>query len=117
MQEQEQIREEARRKKQLENDALVAFSEYTPLIKRKVTNNWIREAATPDSETGVIVEIDRSGAVLSVTLTESSGSSEFDRSVLLAVRKASPLPIPDNPDYYDYLRKFRFVFRSPETSS
>ena len=109
----EQIRAEARRKEQLENDALVAFLEYAPLIRRKVTNNWIRETATPDLETSVIVEIDRSGAVLSVTLTEPSGSREFDRSVSLAIRKASPLPIPDNPDYYDYLRKFRFVFSSP----
>ena len=107
----EQIREDTRRKR-LENDAIAAFNKYAPRIRQKVTENW-NQVTQKSLQTGVIVEIDRSGAVLSVTLTEPSGSREFDRSVSLAIRKASPLPIPDNPDYYDYLRKFRFVFSSP----
>ena len=113
--EEERIREEARRMR-LENDAIAAFNKYAPQIRQKVTENW--DPVTQKSlQTGVIVEIDRSGGVQSVTITESSGSNEFDRSVSLAIRKASPLPIPDNADYYEYIRKFRFVFDSSENSS
>ena len=113
--EQEQIREEARRKR-LENDAIAAFNKFAPRIRQKVTENW-NQVTQKSLKTGVIVEIDRSGGVQSVTITEPSGSNEFDRSVSLAIRKASPLPIPDNADYYEYIRKFRFVFESTEHSS
>ena len=113
--EQERIREEARRMR-LENDAIAAFNKYAPQIRQKVTKNW-DQVTQKSLKTGVIVEIDRSGGVQSVTITESSGSNEFDRSVSLAIRKASPLPIPDNADYYEYIRKFRFVFDSTEHSS
>ena len=113
--EQVRIGEEARRKR-LENDAIAAFNKYAPRIRQKVTKNW-NQVTQKSLKTGVIVEIDRSGGVQSVTITESSGSNEFDRSVSLAIRKASPLPIPDNADYYEYIRKFRFVFDSREHSS
>ena len=113
--EQERIREEARRKR-LENDAIAAFNKYAPRIRQKVTKNW-NQVTQKSLKTGVIVEIDRSGGVQSVTITESSGSNEFDRSVSRAIREASPLPIPDNADYYEYIRKFRFVFDSTEHSS
>ena len=107
---QERIREEARRMR-LENDAIAAFNKYAPQIRQKITKNW-NQVTQKSLKTGVIVEIDRSGGVQSVTITEPSGSNEFDRSVSLAIRKASPLPIPDNADYYEYIRKFRFVFDS-----
>ena len=112
---QERIREEARRK-QVENDAIAAFNKYVPQIRQKVVENW-DQVTQKTSKTGVIVEIDRSGGVQSVTITESSGSNEFDRSVSLAIRKASPLPIPDNSDFYEYIRKFRFVFDPSRNSS
>ena len=112
---QERIREEARRMR-LENDAIAAFNKYAPQIRQKITKNW-NQVTQKSLKTGVIVEIDRSGGVQSVTITEPSGSNEFDRSVSLAIRKASPLPIPDNADYYEYIRKFRFVFDSTEHSS
>ena len=105
------IVERQNQQKQVEKDAIAAFNKYVPRIRQKVVENWNR-GSQKTLKTGVIVEIGRSGGVQSVTITESSGSNEFDRSVSLAIRKASPLPIPDNPDYYEHIRKFRFVFSS-----
>ena len=96
-------------------EAIAAFNKYAPQIRQKVTKNW-DQVTQKSLQTGVIVEIDRSGGVQSVSITEPSGSNEFDRSVSLAIRKASPLPIPDNADYYEYIRKFRFVFDSSHQS-
>ena len=76
----ERIREEARRRRQVENDAITAFNKYAPRIRQKVTENW-NQVTQKSLNTGVIVEIDRSGGVQSVTITEPSGSNEFDRSV------------------------------------
>jgi len=38
-----------------------------------------------------------SGAVADVRVLRSSGNPVFDESVLRAVRKASPLPLPSDP--------------------
>ena len=38
----------------------------------------------------------------------------FDRSVLSAVRKASPLPMPADPALYEQFREIEFVFRPDE---
>ena len=66
--EQERIREEARRMR-LENDAIAAFNKYAPQIRQKITKNW-NQVTQKSFKTGVIVEIDRSGGVQSVTITE-----------------------------------------------
>jgi colicin import membrane protein len=38
-----------------------------------------------------------SGEVVEARVIKSSGNTTFDRQAELAVRKASPLPVPDNP--------------------
>lgn len=51
------------------------------------------------------------GDVIEVAIVQSSGSVEFDRSAELAVRKASPLPMPTDPAVANEFRQFTFTFR------
>ena len=90
------------------------FSRYVPQIRAKVTQSWNQQGLTQEFEleTLVLVEIDQLGSVLDVKIEISSGSKEFDRSVLNAVRKASPLPVPLDPDLYEYFKEFELKFNS-----
>ena len=54
-----------------------------------------------------------SGDVLTVAVVRSSGNDLFDRSVENAVYKASPLPLPEEKDLFDYFRDIEFLF-NPE---
>lgn len=65
-------------------------------IRQHVEDNWIRPPGldTQDLEAMVEVEIDEQGNVLTAKVSRSSGQSFYDQSLLRAVRKASPLPIP-----------------------
>jgi colicin import membrane protein len=46
--------------------------------------------------------------VFDAIVTKSSGDAAFDRSVEAAVKKASPLPPPQNPELFD--RDLEFIF-------
>ena len=49
------------------------------------------------------------GDVIDVRLQSCSSDNAFQRSVERAVRKASPLPLPPNPDVFD--REINFTFK------
>jgi len=104
------------RDEQLRSRALSEMAKFTEPIKQKVERNWVRIGDDSNSEAGVLVEVDPSGVVVSAEITRSSGSKQFDRSVLHAIRKASPLPIPKDPEIYDYIRRFNFSFRTPAST-
>ena len=57
-----------------------------------------------------LVKVDRDGNVISVTITKKSGDARLDESAENAIFKASPLPFPTEPRYYEYLKEFNFVF-------
>ena len=108
--ESQQLIAEQQRKK-----AISEFSKYIPAIRNKVVNEWMVVDVSESFKTTVLVKIDVSGEVKSATVTNSSGSDEFDRSVVLAVLKASPLPIPPNPEFYNYIQEFQFSFSNPSS--
>lgn len=87
-------------------------SKYKGLIKRQITRNWILPASY---QTGmkckILVRLIPSGDVVSVRITQSSGNGAFDRSVEMAVKKASPLPVPKSgAGLFDHFREVEFVF-------
>jgi TonB family protein len=52
------------------------------------------------------------GEVVDVTLLTSSGNDSFDRSALLAVRKAERFQVPDAPKQFERnFREFEVLFR------
>jgi len=94
--------------------ALTAAEKYKLLIRQKVSRNWARP---PGAQAGlqctVRVRLVPSGDVLQVTVVKTSGDERFDRSVENAVYKASPLPIPEDRDLFEYFREIEFIF-NPE---
>jgi colicin import membrane protein len=61
-----------------------------------------------DLKTEVQVSQIPGGEVISVKVSESSGNVAFDRSVVNAIWRASPLPLPKDPSLFS--RKLQFVF-------
>lgn len=77
--------------------------------KVHVTRNWILAPGFRLQllKTEVLVKVAKNGLVQSILVTQRSGNPWFDESVERAIRKSSPLPVPDRPG------KWTFVF-SPE---
>ena len=88
------------------------IDEYVLYIQEKVQRSWIR----PPSSGGelsctVEVRLIPSGEVIDAQIVRSSGNTAFDRSVEAAVFKASPLPVPPDPDVMEQFRTLRFEFK------
>ena len=109
----EQLRKQLEKEQRVKtkNDADDALSALVDRIATAVENNWRRPRASQSGLTVTIrVKVARDGQVLSARVTHSSGDPFFDQSAELAVRKASPLPFPDNPEYYEFINEFDFKF-------
>ena len=88
------------------------IDEYVLYIQEKVQRSWIR----PPSSGGelsctVEVRLIPSGEVIDAQIVRSSGNAAFDRSIEAAVFKASPLPVPPDPDVMEQFRTLRFEFK------
>lgn len=89
------------------------ISHYARLIQRKVNQHWRQPLGLDFAgyKCGITVRLLPTGEVIEAMVIKSSGNVEFDRSAELAVRKASPLPIPqDNPELAKTFRQFNFNF-------
>lgn len=87
-------------------------AKYKGLIRSQITRNWIFPASYQKGmKCKILVRLIPSGDVVSVRIIQSSGNSAFDRSVEMAVNKASPLPVPKSSSgLFDYFREVEFVF-------
>ena len=109
-----QLEEEQRVKTQ--NDAGDALSALVDRIAAAVESNWRRPHAGVSGLTATIrVKVAPDGRVISARITRGSGDRFFDESAEKAVRKASPLPFPEKPEYYEFINEFDFKF-SPDDS-
>lgn len=94
--------------------AAALADKHKAVIRQKVSRNWLRPAgASSGLQCVVRVRLVPSGEVLEAVVVRSSGNAAFDRSVENAVYKASPLPIPQDPELFDYFRDIEFLF-NPE---
>lgn len=79
------------------------------LIRDKVTRNWIRP---PSARAGVNCEVHVTqvpgGVVTGVQIGSCNGDAAVRESIEAAVYRASPLPMPSNPDLFDRSLKFNF---------
>ncbi|GMR19648.1 MAG: hypothetical protein BMS9Abin36_0243 [Gammaproteobacteria bacterium] len=113
---QEQLAEEEKEHQQAERQARAdaLADEYRVLIRQKVSRNWVRPSGVAKGLKCVVrVRLAATGEVLGAKVITSSGNPLFDRSVENAVYKASPLPIPQEADLFDYFREIEFLF-NPE---
>ncbi|MCH2493750.1 MAG: cell envelope integrity protein TolA [Gammaproteobacteria bacterium] len=104
---QRQLQEE----RQVEEAAYSAISALVGRIWAKVRQNWNKPPGSMAGlETVISVKVQRTGEVVSVKVVKSSGNVYFDQSAENAVYKASPLPFPDEPRYYEFIKEFNFKF-------
>mgnify|MGYP001825672834 CR=1 FL=1 len=97
-QRQAEIDAEARRMA-AENSPEMAAYQYA--IQNQIQRNWAMPASvTPDTECVVRVRQTRTGDVISANIVSCNGDDAVRRSVEAAIRKASPLPLPSNPDLF-----------------
>lgn len=68
--------------------------DYYTLVMNKLRQQWITPPESRDLEAIVSIKISRDGSVKIDGFEKNSGSHLFDRSVLNAIAKASPLPPP-----------------------
>jgi len=90
-----------------------AEAEWLALIRDKVTRAWIRP---PSARAGVNCEVHVTqvpgGVVTGVQIGSCNGDDAVRASIEAAVYRASPLPMPSNPDLFD--RNLRFDFHPDE---
>ena len=86
---------------------------YAAQIRQDIAKNW---ASPPSARNGMqallLVQLVPTGEVVNVTLEATSGNDAFDRSVILAVRKAGRFSVPKKPRVFeDNFREFTVLFR------
>ena len=103
--------EQERTEQANEAKAMAAMSQLELLIQQRVTRNWNRPGGVPDGLNCLVhVRLVPGGEVLSVSIVKSSGNKLFDRSVENAVYKSSPLPVPEDPKLFKYVREINIKF-------
>ncbi len=78
-----------------------AMAVYQNTIMQKVQRNWAMPASvTSDTSCVVMVRQTRTGEVISARIASCNGDEAVIRSIEAAVRRASPLPEPSDPDLF-----------------
>ena len=80
-------------------------------MKRLIEKNWYRTpgvAGLDRLQVVVMIRVNRDGTISSMEVVESSGRKSFDNSILRAVRKSVPLPIPEGK--YEIFRTIQISF-------
>lgn len=82
-------------------------------IQAKIYEAWrYPPSARPEMEVVVRINLVPTGEVIQVILEKSSGNQALDRSVLAAVKRAQPLPVPkDSRLFEQQFRNFVMSFR------
>lgn len=108
--EEERRREEAQRQAERAARLQTQRSQYVMLITQQVENNWLRPVSnTAGQSCEVRVTQAPSGDVIDVQLQSCTSDKAFQRSVESAVYKASPLPLPPDPELFE--RQIYFTFK------
>lgn len=105
---QDQLKQQRR---QLKLEAERAFERIQNRIQAVIQSNWREPDGTSVAIQATLqLKVSASGEVLNIRITKSSGDRTFDESVEKAVLRASPLPFPANPKYYDIIKEFELIF-------
>jgi colicin import membrane protein len=72
-------------------------SEWGEQLASAIRRAWSRVAGTDDLKCTVKMQLSPTGDVVSASISQKSGSQLFDDSVIRAVYKAAPFPLPSDP--------------------
>ncbi|MGH8512213.1 MAG: cell envelope integrity protein TolA, partial [Gammaproteobacteria bacterium] len=100
----EKARTEAARREHDQSE----INKYIKLIRTQIGNTFKYPERGLSCE--LLVKMVPGGDVVDAKVIRSSGNAVFDRQAEIAVRKASPLPVPDDPRLFRQLREIQFVF-------
>lgn len=78
------------------------FFQYYGLLERHIRSGWNWHDLRQSYMAIVSFKINPDGRISGIYLVESSGNNLYDQSVLRAVKKASPVPIPPKNVYADF---------------
>ncbi len=82
-------------------------NKYKALILQAISERWIvPPQANKKLYCELMIRLAPGGMVLDVQVTKSSGDVSLDHSARAAVLKASPLPVPSDPDAFSAFRQF-----------
>lgn len=84
---------------------------HVAMIAQKIERHWRQPLDAPSNlQCKIDIVLRSNGQVDSVKVVESSGNLSFDRSVELAVRRASPLPVPTDSVIFKQFEVMRLRF-------
>ena len=97
---------------QTQKDAAIT-NDIVSQIQAKIYEAWrYPPSARPEMEVIVRINLVPTGEVIQAILEKSSGNQALDRSVLAAVKRAQPLPVPkDSRLFEQQFRNFVMSFR------
>lgn len=85
------------------------FREDIVTIRKHVERNWyVPPGIQGGQHIEVLVKVNRDGTLQSLKVVKSSGQPFFDKSLERAIRKSSPLPLPQ--ENYEIFREMVLVF-------
>jgi colicin import membrane protein len=88
------------------------INKYKSLIIQSISQHWILpEHVNNQLFSQFRIKLAPNGAVLSVSLTRSSGDPILDRSAQAAIYKASPLPVPSDQATFNLFRDISLTVR------
>jgi len=80
-------------------------------IQAAIENGFVYPPGLPPGlKCTLFVRVIPGGDVVEARVIQSSGNPVFDRQAETAVRKASPLPVPEEPRLLQQMREFNLVF-------
>jgi colicin import membrane protein len=79
-------------------------------IYNRVKNNFNISGLPPDLKCVISVRVIPGGEIINASINRSSGNDIFDSRALVAVQKASPLPVPADAATLDRLKLRQFLF-------
>ena len=93
--------------------ASIEFIAYRNSLENHIKQGWRWMEGGKRLRAQVIMQISPSGVIDDAKVVGSSGNSYFDDSVLRAVQKASPVPVPPEK-LYEQFKEVRITFDSQE---
>lgn len=88
------------------------LARYKAMILNAIGKEWIiPPGADRMLSCQLLIKLDASGNVLNVEVLQSSGNEILDQSAVMAVLKASPLPLPQNPLLLEQFRELQLTVK------
>lgn len=110
-------KEQQEAQRQADERVAAMVTEFTDQIRAHVSSYWSYPSVVkPSDEVTVNISLVPTGEVVNVQLVKGSGNALLDSSVLQAIRKSSPLPVPKDIRVFEKdFRNFKMTFR-PENA-